>query len=318
MIEAIGLTKKYGDKVALNQVSFTVRDGEVLGLLGLNGAGKTTTMNILTGYIGATEGKVVVDGHDMLEEPLQAKRLIGYLPEQPPLYLDMKVAEYLDFVCNLRKVKTGREAHIMAIADEVGITHVLQRVIKNLSKGYRQRVGLAQALIGDPKVLILDEPTVGLDPSQIIEIRNLVKTLGKTKTIILSSHILPEIQAICERVVVLHQGTLIADDTPDNLSKAVYDPHRMIAGILGEEEAIRKALVGVPNLTVDHMGQREPGVHEFLIEGIPGTDIRADVFRALAKADLPLLSSRGNDFTMEDIFLSLIDQKSANANGGTK
>lgn len=308
MIEVKNLTKHYGSKVALENVSFSVEDGQVLGLLGLNGAGKSTTMNILTGYIGATEGAVTINGYDMISEPIKAKSSIGYLPEQPPLYLDMKVGEYLDFVYNLKKAAKGdKEQHIRRICEEVGIQSVSNRVIKNLSKGYRQRVGLAQALIGDPKVLILDEPTVGLDPSQIIEIRTLIKELGKTRTIIVSSHILPEVKEVCDRVVVLHQGQMIADDTPENLSRTIYAPHQVAAWIEGDFDEVKAAVAAMPAAcTVRQLGQKEAGVYEYEIEGPADADIRADVFRAFAKADLPMLAIKGSEISLEDIFLRLI------------
>lgn len=310
LIEVKNLTKHYGSKVALEHVSFSAAEGQVLGLLGLNGAGKSTTMNILTGYISATGGAVTVNGFDMLAEPMKAKRSIGYLPEQPPLYLDMKVGEYLDFVYQLKKAReSDRDEHIREICEQVGIGNVRNRVIKNLSKGYRQRVGLAQALIGNPKVLILDEPTVGLDPSQIIEIRELIKALGKTRTIIVSSHILPEVKEVCDRVVVLHQGKMIADDTPENLSRSIYAPHRVNAWVAGELDEVRAAVEALPvACTVRQLGQKEPGVYEYDIEGPADSDIRADVFRAFARADLPMLAIKGSEISLEDIFLRLIKE----------
>ena len=218
MIEVTNLVKHYGDKKAVDGISFSIHEGELVGFLGPNGAGKSTTMNVLTGYLSATSGSAKINGIDILENPIAAKRHIGYLPEQPPLYMDMAVNEYLDFICDLKGVKEHRKEHISEICELAGITNVYKRMIRNLSKGYKQRVGLAQALIGDPEVLILDEPTVGLDPIQIIEIRNVIKDLGKKRTVILSSHILPEVQAICERVLVINHGKIIANDTPANLS----------------------------------------------------------------------------------------------------
>ncbi|MEG1584989.1 MAG: ATP-binding cassette domain-containing protein, partial [Anaerovorax sp.] len=223
MIEVSKLTKCYGDKRAVDNISFTVNQGEILGFLGPNGAGKSTTMNILTGYISSTSGTAKIDGLDILEDPIGAKKRIGYLPEHPPLYMDMTVWAYLMFVYQLKKVQLPRQEHLEQICRKVKILEVKNRVIKNLSKGYRQRVGLAQALIGNPEVLVLDEPTVGLDPKQIIEIRNLIKSLGENHTVILSSHILPEVQAICDRVVVINNGMIVADDTADNLSRAMTE-----------------------------------------------------------------------------------------------
>ena len=313
MIHVQGLTKRYGDKLALDNVSFDVRRGEVLGLLGLNGAGKSTVMNILTGYIGATSGTVTVDGHDVFREPLEAKRVIGYLPEQLAFYSDMRVREYLDFVCDLKSVKEGRREHLSSICEKVGIAHITSRMIRNLSKGYRQRLGFAQALVGDPKVLILDEPTAGLDPSQIIEIRSLIKEIGKTSTVIISSHVLSEIQAICTRVIVLYDGHLLADDTPENLGRAVPAAHRVMALIQGEPKQVQAALRRVPGLKpVRVLAQKEPDAHEYIIEGAQQQDIRADVFRALAKADLPLLSTLGNETSLEVVFLHLIAAQKQN------
>lgn len=311
MIEVKNLTKHYGSKVALENVSFSVEDGQVLGLLGLNGAGKSTTMNILTGYIGATEGTVTVNGFDIIAEPMKAKRGIGYLPEQPPLYLDMKVKEYLDFAYRLKNVREGgKEQHIQDVCEKAGIWDVRDRVIKNLSKGYRQRVGLAQALIGSPGVLILDEPTVGLDPSQIIEIRALIKELGKTRTVIVSSHILPEVKEVCDRVVVLHQGKMIADDTPERLSRSIHVPHRVVAWVEGEFDRVSAAVSALPAAcSVKQLGQKEEGVYEYEINGPEGADIRADVFRAFAKADLPMLAIKGSEISLEDIFLRLIKEE---------
>lgn len=306
MIHAYELTKRYGDKLALDRVSFSVRQGEVLGLLGLNGAGKTTTMNILTGYISATSGRAVVDGHDVAREPIEAKRCIGYLPEQLAFYTDMRVREYLDFVCDLKGVKKGRREHLAEIAERVGIAHMMNRLVRNLSRGYRQRLGFAQALVGNPKVLILDEPTAGLDPSQVIEIRSLIQELGKTRTVIFSSHVLSEVQAVCTRVVVLHNGRLLADDTPENLGRALRATHRMVARIQGEPDQVQSALSAVEGVTLETLGQKEPHAYDYVIEGAEGQDIRAEVFRALAKADLPLLSTYGNEMSLEDIFLHLV------------
>ena len=219
MIEVRNLTKQYGSKKAVDNISFTVNDGEILGFLGPNGAGKSTTMNMLTGYISSTSGEALINGINILDEPMKAKKEIGYLPELPPLYLDMTVKEYLSFVYDLKKCKIPKQAHLEEICKLVKISDVYNRVIKHLSKGYKQRVGMAQALIGNPKILILDEPTVGLDPKQILDIRNLIKRLGKKHTVILSSHILSEIQAVCDRIVIINQGVIAADDTTENLTK---------------------------------------------------------------------------------------------------
>ena len=312
MIEVKNLTKSYGNKQAVNDISFTVNQGEILGFLGPNGAGKSTTMNILTGYISSTSGTAKIDGHDILDEPQEAKKHIGYLPEHPPLYLDMTVQEYLEFVYQLKKARQPMKAHIDDICRRVKITNVQKRIIKNLSKGYRQRVGLAQALIGNPEVLILDEPTVGLDPKQIIEIRNLIKTLGERHTIILSSHILPEVQAVCDCVIVINKGKIVADDTAENLSRSLTDDFRYIARIEGPEEEVEKLLNGISGLKeVQPLGQKEPGVYEFSLEADPGSDIRRDLFKRLTERNYPLLGLKTTELTLEDIFLQLTQDSSS-------
>ena len=310
MIHVEGLTKRYGDKLALDNVSFDVQIGEVLGLLGLNGAGKSTAMNILTGYIGATSGTVTIDGHDIRQEPLKAKRVIGYLPERLAFYSDMRVRNYLDFVCDLKGVKTGRKAHVARICERVGIAHITGRIIRNLSKGFRQRLGFAQALLGNPKVLILDEPTAGLDPSQIIEIRSLIQEIGKTSAVIISSHVLSEIQAVCTRVIVLHDGRLLADDTLESLNKAARTAHQVIARIRGKPAQVQLALSQVPSLKqVKVLARKEPDAYEYFIEGAHEQDIRADVFRALAQADLPLLYTRSEETSLERVFLRVVGER---------
>lgn len=306
MIEVKNLTKRYGGKVALDNVSFTVNDGEILGFLGPNGAGKSTTMNILTGYISSNEGSALINGVDVLVDPVGAKAGIGYLPEQPPLYLDMTVDAYLDFVYDLKKAKQPRKAHLSEICELVKITDVRHRIIKHLSKGYKQRVGLAQALIGTPPVLILDEPTVGLDPNQILEIRSLIKSLGKDHTIILSSHILPEIQAVCDRVIVINKGKIIADGTADSLSKALTSDRRLTARIDGPKEQITDLLSSIPGMdSVSAVRECEPGVYEYILDATEGTDVRREVFSRLASRHWPLVGLKGSDLTLEDVFYRL-------------
>ena len=306
MIEVKNLTKRYGNNVALDHVSFTVEDGSILGFLGPNGAGKSTTMNIVTGYLSATEGTVSISGHDILDEPNEARKLIGYLPELPPLYLDMTVQEYLNFMYDLKKVKLPREKHIREICSLTKIQNVYKRLIGNLSKGYRQRVGIAQALLGNPPVLILDEPTVGLDPKQIIEIRNLIKNLGRNHTIILSSHILSEVQAVCERVIIINSGKLVADGATDRLAHDLSTDHRIIARIAGPEHDVLHAIRAMDKVVeVVSMGEKEPRVYEYHIEAEMDQDIRRDLFALLTRKGWPLMSSRNTDLTLEEIFLRL-------------
>ncbi len=312
MIEVKNLTKRYGTHCAVNNISFAVGEGEILGFLGPNGAGKSTTMNILTGYLSATEGSVSINGHDILEEPNAAKANIGYLPEIPPLYLDMTVREYLDFIYDLKKCALPRAKHIAEICKVMKIEDVYGRLIKNLSKGYRQRIGMAQALIGNPPVLILDEPTVGLDPKQIIEIRSLIKTLGKHHTVILSSHILSEIEAVCDRIIIINKGELVADDTAENLSTQFSNDRRLlvrIAGPLGEVTDLIRGIAGVTS--VANGGSKEAGTVDLFIETTPDTDIRRDLFERLAQRGWPLLNSKSQAMSLEDIFINLTQR-----NGG--
>ena len=310
MIEVKDLVKRYGNKAAVDNVSFTIRRGEILGFLGPNGAGKSTTMNIITGYLSSTEGTVTIDGIDVLDDPVAAKRKIGFLPEQPPLYLDMTVKDYLDFVCDLKGIKlSARQKHVSEICKVVKIDNVYKRIIKNLSKGYRQRVGIAQAMIGNPEVLILDEPTVGLDPHQIIEIRNLIKDLGKNHTVILSSHILPEVQAVCDRVIVINKGKLVADDTPDRLSKQLSSDHRLIIRVDGPENDTYSILSKIGGVVkVEKLGEKEIGTRDYIVEAQTGVDVRRAIFTRLADRGYPILSMRSSEMTLEDIFLQLTEE----------
>jgi len=308
MIEVANLSKRYGSHLAVNDVSFQVNDGEVLGFLGPNGAGKSTIMNILTGYLSPTQGSVKIDGYDILDSPDEAKRHIGYLPEQPPLYLDMTVKEYLTFMFELKKVKLPKGPHIQEICRLVKIEDVYNRIIKNLSKGYRQRVGIAQALIGNPDVLILDEPTVGLDPKQIIEIRSLLHHLGRNHTVILSSHILSEVQAVCERVIVINRGNIIADDTPENLAKNLSDDHSYTARIAGPNNEVKRLISSIPGvISVEVTGSHEQGSFDYVIEPKGTTDIRRPLFDRLSERHWPLLALGNNELTLEQIFLRLTD-----------
>ena len=306
MIEVKNLTKQYGVKKAVDNISFTVEDGEILGFLGPNGAGKSTTMNILTGYISSSEGQALINGIDILDEPTKAKKNIGYLPEQPPLYIDMTVKEYLNFIYDIKKCKLPRKAHIEDVCRLVKITDVYDRIIKNLSKGYKQRVGLAQALISNPQILILDEPTVGLDPKQIIEIRTLIKKLGKKHTVILSSHILSEIQAVCDRVIIINKGKIAADDTTENLTSSVTTDHKIIARIDGSREEILKVIKNIPGvISVVADMERENGIYDYEIETKEDTDIRRELFKRIVSRNWVLLGLKTNEMTLEDIFLKI-------------
>lgn len=308
MIEVKNLTKDYGGNLAVKNVSFVVNDGEILGFLGPNGAGKSTTMNMLTGYLSATSGSALIDGYDVLLEPAAAKRMLGYLPELPPLYLDMTVKEYLSFVYDLKGVKLPKGPHIAEICKLVKIKDVYHRLIKNLSKGYRQRVGIAQALVGNPRVLILDEPTVGLDPKQIIEIRNLIKMLGKNHTVILSSHILTEVQAVCDRVAIINKGSIVVDDTPDNLSNIMSDDYSVSVIIEGSQRKITAALKELAGIKTVQYIKAHGLSHEFIVEPRVGYDIRKPLFEMAAVNKWPLLQMKSNELTLEDIFLRLTDE----------
>ncbi len=306
MIEVKNLTKRYGTHCAVDNISFQVEEGQILGFLGPNGAGKSTTMNILTGYLSPTEGTVTIDGHDILEDPNKAKASIGYLPEIPPLYPDMTVREYLDFMYDLKKCVLPRKKHIAEICKVTKIEDVYGRLIKNLSKGYKQRVGMAQALIGNPPVLILDEPTVGLDPNQIIEVRSLIKVLGKHHTVILSSHILPEIEAVCDRIVVINKGKIVADDSATELSAKVSKDRRLLISVEGpvkEVTALIEGINGVEKVTV--LGSKETGVYDFSVDVAEGNDIRRDLFTRLTQHNWPLLASKSQAMSLEDIFINL-------------
>ncbi len=317
MIEVKNLSKHYGDKKAVNDISFTVEDGIILGFLGPNGAGKSTTMNMLTGYLSATSGQALINGIDILKDPIKAKEQIGYLPEIPPLYLDMTVKEYLDFIYDLKKCKSPREEHIKQICKLVKITDVYNRIIKNLSKGYKQRVGLAQALIGNPSILILDEPTVGLDPQQIIDIRNLIKKLGERHTVILSSHILSEIQAVCDKIVIINKGQIVADDTAENISKSISEDHRLIVRIDGSKEENIKLIEGISGVTsVTSDFEREPGVFEYIIETDGTSDIRRTLFERVAEKNRYILELKSAELTLEDIFLKVTAGEDIKTKGG--
>lgn len=315
MITVSGLTKRYGNKVAVNNISFTINQGDIVGLLGPNGAGKSTTMNMLTGYISSHAGKIVINGHDLLEEPSKAKENFGYLPEIPPLYHDMTVREYLNFVYNLKgcakkeNIKKKKE-HIAEVCEVVKITGVYNRLIKNLSKGFKQRVGLAQALIGDPPILILDEPTAGLDPKEIVEIRNLIKRLGTRRTIILSSHILSEVQAVCERIIIMNEGFIVMDALADDLTMRMGANSRYGVRLAAPEDAdvigVLGALPGVAK--IEYVGSFEKGTIDFIIEAEKKVDIRRLLFDECAKRNWYILMITPLGMSLEDIFLQLVQQ----------
>ncbi|MDD4796940.1 MAG: ABC transporter ATP-binding protein [Eubacteriales bacterium] len=307
VISVENLSKRYGDKLAVDNVSFHVDRGEIVGFLGRNGAGKTTTMNMLTGYISSSGGSAKVDGFDVLSDPFEVKKRIGYLPEQPPLYMDMTVNEYLTFCCNIKNVtKAQRASQMDDVCETMNIQDMRKRMIKNLSKGYKQRVGMAQALLANPQVLILDEPTVGLDPRQIIEIRNLIKRLGKAHTIILSSHILNEVEDVCERVIIIDRGQIVAQDTMANLARSIGNISRMTVRVLGADKQVMRAIHGVDGVTmVDELGVKEEGCMDYIIECTRAIDVRKGLFFALAKLGKPIMQLRPHDVTLEDIFLQL-------------
>lgn len=305
MVEVKNLTKCYGSIKAVDNISFTVETGEVLGFLGPNGAGKSTTMNIITGYISSTSGTVTVDGADILEEPSKVKKKIGYLPEIPPLYVEMTVVKYLEFMFDLKKVRLPKQKHIEEIMKLVRIDDKKDRIIRNLSKGYRQRVGFAQALLGNPPVLVLDEPTVGLDPKQIIEIRRLIKSLGKKHTVILSSHVLSEISAVCDRVVVISNGKIVADAKTSELALGASGEQKLALEAMGNSADIISALNRIPEVLRVSKTEVLADSAKYLVEYQKDADIRKDVFRAMARIDCPILDMQSGNETLEDMFLKL-------------
>lgn len=309
MIEVRNLVKKYGNHVAVNHLNFTVEKGKIYGFLGPNGAGKSTTMNMITGYIASTEGEVLIDGHNILEEPEVAKKKIGYLPEIPPLYQDMTVQEYLNFAAELKMIpKEKRKSNIEEVMSTTKTIEVKNRLIKNLSKGYKQRVGLAQALLGYPEIIILDEPTVGLDPKQIIEIRDLIKSLGQKHTVILSSHILSEVSAVCDHVLIIDKGKLVASDTPKNLGKLMSGANSLELTVKGQESEIRKALDMVENIEdVIYHDSLIKNACDFTIKLSGNQDMRENIFFALAEVKCPILKMQSSNMSLEEVFLKLTD-----------
>lgn len=314
MIEVRNLVKKYDNHLALDNLSFTVEENTVFGFLGPNGAGKSTTMNIITGYLAPTSGQVLINGYDIVESPVEAKKYIGYLPELPPVYMDMTPYEYLKFVGQAKKIEKNRlKAEIEKAMDKANITHVQNRLIKTLSKGYRQRVGMAQAILGDPKVIILDEPTVGLDPMQIIEFRELVRELGKEHTVILSSHILAEISEICQKIMIISKGNLIAIDTPDNLSHQLEGGSLTIIKVR-EDDADRacEILRGIDGAKEVSVTGREKGLASIEIKGAEGVqNLQEQISVALMEGKCPVMAIEEKEDTLEDIFIKILDRQKA-------
>ena len=309
MIEVKNLVKRYGNNVAVDHLNFTVQEGQITGFLGPNGAGKSTTMNMITGYLAPNEGTVVIDGHDIMENPEEAKKCIGYLPELPPLYPEMTVREYLSFAAELKKIPGNQiREETDRVMEEVGITEMERRLIKNLSKGYCQRVGLAQAIIGNPKILILDEPTVGLDPKQILEIREFMKQLGKKHTVILSSHILSEVSAVCDYVIIISHGKMVASDTPENLSRLTQGSNILDLTVKGEKEAVEPAIAEMQQLQeVICQDSQEKGCLDIRIKTNPETDIREDIFYKMSEMRCPILKMQYSSLSLEDVFLELTE-----------
>lgn len=309
MIEVKNLVKRYGNHAAVNDLSFTVETGKVVGFLGPNGAGKSTTMNMITGYIAPTEGEVLIDGIDIMDEPELAKKNIGYLPEIPPLYPDLKVREYLSFVAELKKVsKKDRDIEVHKIMSKTKTLDVSERLIKHLSKGYKQRVGLAGAMMGNPDILILDEPTVGLDPSQIIEMRELIRELSKNHTVLLSSHIMQEISAVCDEIIIINEGKMITKDTPENITKKMVDTNGVHIVVKGDKTKLKEALrtiSGIKNVSYDNDKDTEEDTTGLTIYCAEDEDIRVALFYALAKAECPLIEMNKLDTSLEDAFLAL-------------
>ena len=311
MIEINNLVKNYGSKFALDDISFKVAKGEIVGFLGPNGAGKSTTMNILTGYLSSTSGEAKVGGIDILENPNEAKKLIGFLPEQPPLYIDMTVEEYLNFVYDIKACKLKRDAHIEEVMKVTKIDDVRHRLIKNLSKGYRQRVGIAQALIGNPPVIIFDEPTVGLDPKQIIEIRNLIRNLGKTHTVILSTHILSEVQSVCDRIIIINEGKIIADEKTESITQAVEDNRRYSVKVCGPVREVQNVLSHLPGvISAEQTGERELDSYTYVIESEKGVDIRKPLFYAMSEHNWPVTGLEAIGMNLEEVFIKIMEKNS--------
>ena len=317
MLKVENLVKRFGDKYAVNDISFTVGDREIVGFLGPNGAGKTTAMNIMTGYLSYTSGSVTVDCFEILDNPTEAKKLIGYLPEHPPLYPDMTVWEYLNFVYELKGCTLNRKKHLLEVCEVTKIVDVRERIIRNLSKGYCQRVGIAQALVGNPKVIILDEPTVGLDPKQIIEIRSLIRTLGRDHSVILSNHILSEVQAVCDRIMIINKGRIVADERTEELSRLMAGARRLSVQICGPRKEVLGALNAIDDISYVDTPKDVPGTaaSAYRIETKDGADVREKVFFVCSKNGWPIIGMETVGASLEDVFLNLTENRETRKKG---
>lgn len=309
VIEVKNVTKKYGKVVAVDNISFKIEDGEIIGLLGPNGAGKSTTMNMITGFIEPTEGTIIVDGYDMAKKPQKAKREIGYMPEGVPLYMDMTVKEFVTYMAEIKKIeKKTRKEKVQKIIEQTGLKDVQGKLIKNLSRGYKQRVSMAGALVGEPKILILDEPTVGLDPKQITEIRSLIKELGKTHTVILSSHILSEVSQICQKVIIINKGKIVAIDTPENLENKVSNKNSVYVTVEDTENKIDEVIKNIKEITkIELIKENEDKTKQYIIESDQGIDLRRILFQEFAKENITIFEMKKSDATLEDAFMKLIE-----------
>ena len=308
MIEVKNVTKKYGSFTAVKNVSFTVNDGEIVGFLGPNGAGKSTTMNMITGYIEPTEGTVIINGYDVLKRPAKAKKQIGYMPEGVPLYYELNVREFVTYMAELKKVdRKNRKAEVSKVLEETGLTTVENKLIRYLSRGYKQRVSLAGALVGNPDVLILDEPTVGLDPKQITEIRNLIKSLGKRHTVILSSHILSEVSQICKKVIIINKGEIVAIDTPENLEKATQEKDIILLTVEDKNGKMKNIKTLIPEIKeCKEIKDNNDGTKQYTIESKDNIDVRKNLFEVLPKNDITIFELKKAENSLEDAFLTLI------------
>ena len=309
MIEVNNVTKKYGKFVAVDNISFTINEGEIVGLLGPNGAGKSTTMNMITGFIEQTQGEIIVDGYDMLKKPKKAKKEIGYMPEGVPLYTDLSVREFVTYMAEIKQVdKKTRKEKVEKIIEQTGLKEVEKKLVKNLSRGYKQRVSMAGALVGDPKILILDEPTVGLDPKQITEIRNLIKDLGKTHTVILSSHILSEVSQICNKVIIINKGKIVAVDTPENLENKVTNNNSVYVTVEDPENKMKEIQEKIKDIKkIELVEENEDCTKQYVIEANGETDLRKTIFAEFAKENITIFEMKKADTTLEDAFMKLIE-----------